>query len=120
MSKFKVIDITRFVDPEMMEFTNGKCEVTIRKLTFGQLNKIQTAVTNVKVMGNVTTAQPDVGQLRNLMVLAGMEKCPNIIVDVKTVLIFNGKDVSFVEALPSQAGSFIYDEIEKFNAVDPN
>ncbi len=61
----KIIDITEFWDEE------GKPEVTIKRLTFGQQNDILDVIANVSVKGKNVEIAPKYGQLRNLI----LQKC---------------------------------------------
>lgn len=103
--KTKVLNIEQFWDPEIM---SGEKIVTIKKLSFGEMNDIQSEVSNVKVIGSQTLANPNIGRMRDLIVLKGIKQAP-----FKLTL-------ETVRDLSAELGEFLYSEIEEFNTVSPN
>ena len=120
MSRYKVLNIEKYWDSELMESNDGRKEITIKKLTFGEMSKVQAAIANIKVLANVSSMSPDIEKLKLMMVNFSIFKAPVIKMADNTTLIFDSKDFKYVENLPATLGNYIYEEVEEFNKVDPN
>ena len=115
--KYKTLDITKYFDEDLLE---GKKEVIIKKISFGQIASIRNVVANVQIINGMSSAKTDIEKLMTLMVLHGLEKGPVIKTVDKAGLIFNGKDIDYVLNLPGELGTYLFDEINAFNTTSPN
>ena len=94
----RIIDISEFWDEE------GKPEVTIKRLTFGQQNDILDIVANVNVKGRNVEVDPKFGQLRNLVLQKCVVSAP---FPITTEYIQNG--------LTTVLGDYLFEQIDEYN-----
>lgn len=114
MSRYKVLDITRYWDDEF--FVAGqKKEIVIRKLNYGEMTKIQKDVSNVKITGTITTSTPDIEIMKNRLVLSGIKSAPILITELGKEISFVAGDANYIANLPALLGDFLYNEIEEWN-----
>jgi len=92
---------------DISEYWGSPAKVTIRKLTYGQRSKLIAETTKTKIVGKNAITDTDVYALRIKYLLFGIEKAP-----------FN-IDQPSIEALDSDLGDFLFEEIDKLNTY-PN
>jgi len=99
--------LTKDIDiSEWSEDFDNKCNliVKIRRITFGQFTKMTEQMINIKMVGKnqITTTSPERNQI--LTLLNGLAEAP-----------FELTEKGILE-IPSDLGSYLYDEIESFNS----
>lgn len=98
MSNERTIDISEFWEGE------EKPEVIIKRLSFGQQNKILDKVSNVNVKGKVVEVSPLYGELRTLTVLKCIVSAPFPVT------------IEYLEnEMPANLGDFLFEQIDQFN-----
>jgi hypothetical protein len=84
------------------------CEVKIRELTFGEVNSIMDTAANITFIGGKQRANPKMGQAKLLTLAAGIVSAP-----------FKKGKSNELSNLPSQLGSYLYNEIDGLGAISP-
>lgn len=87
----------------------GKPEkVTIKKLSYGEVNSIQDAAVSVKVHEDGSTDRTlSIKMLKEQALFYGIVKAP-----------FKVSDLSVVQSLPPTVGHKLYDEVNGYNSID--
>jgi hypothetical protein len=118
MSRFKTIDISKYWDDDFF-VTGQRKEIIIRKISFGEISKLQKMSVDAKMTGTIQNVSFDIEKSRNMLILAGIKMAPNLLLEDGKELRFVSGELRYIENLPNTLGQYIYEEIEKFNAPDP-
>jgi hypothetical protein len=119
MSRFKNLDITPFWDSDF--FVNEqKKEIIIRKISFGEISKLQKQSVDARMTGTIQNVSFDVEKSRNMLVLAGIVSAPTLILENKKEVKFTPGDMIYVENLENSLGQYLYEQIEEFNQPSKN
>ena len=108
------IDISQFWDESMFL---GEKFITLRKIRFGELNDIRKETTNVKINGEFASATPDIGALRDKLVMVGIKMGPTLILEDGKHLPFKANDINYARNLPVDLGDYIHGAIEEYNST---
>lgn len=119
MTRYKTLDITQFWDDEF--FVAGqKKEIVIRKISFGEISKLQKNSVDARMTGTIQNISFDVEKSRNMLVVAGIKTAPILILENKKEITFTPNNMEYVENLPNGLGQYLYNQIEEFNTPSPN
>lgn len=89
-----------------IEWEGKKAEVVIRRMTFGENNDLQDAITTTKIVDKKMVMEIKQGKAKTLM----LQKCI-VSAPFKT-------DKESIRNLPPDIGEYIWTELDKFNTFD--
>ena len=121
MARFKTLDITPYWDDEFFVLgADQPKNIIIRKISYGEISKLQKQSTDARMTGTIQNISYDVEMSRNLLVVKGLVTAPTLILEDKSQLKFVPGDLKYVENLPNTLGQFLHDQIDEFNAPSKN
>ena len=90
-----------------IEFNGKKELVVLKRLSFGEKNKLEEEATDIKVIGGQPVVKISTSKMKELALLKSITKAPFTI------------DLNSIQALPQEIGAKLFDEFTTLNEISP-